>query len=86
MMKASLSLLLITAKVLKEEGNVHFREGEVVLAGARYDRGLKFLCLVLPRNQDKCALLWNLAIALELNLAACALKVVIMIKLRSYAR
>ncbi|XP_021740866.1 70 kDa peptidyl-prolyl isomerase-like [Chenopodium quinoa] len=63
------------AKVLKEEGNTHFKEGEVVLARAKYDRGLKFLCFVLPQDEDDRALLWNLAISLELNLAACALKV-----------
>ncbi|XP_021735718.1 70 kDa peptidyl-prolyl isomerase-like [Chenopodium quinoa] len=63
------------AQWLKDEGNVHFKNGEVVSAGAKYDRGLKFLCFGLPSNADDSVMLWNLAIVLELNLAACALKV-----------
>ncbi|XP_021765410.1 70 kDa peptidyl-prolyl isomerase-like [Chenopodium quinoa] len=67
--------ILNQAKFLKEEGNVHFKKGEVVLAGAKYNRGLKLLCFVLPRDEDDCVFLRNLVISLELNLAACALKV-----------
>ncbi|XP_021724331.1 70 kDa peptidyl-prolyl isomerase-like [Chenopodium quinoa] len=63
------------AKVLKEEGNICFKEGDFIGAGAKYDRRLKFLCFGLPRNGDDNVILWNLAIAIELNLAAYALKV-----------
>ncbi|XP_021727189.1 peptidyl-prolyl cis-trans isomerase FKBP5-like [Chenopodium quinoa] len=66
--------ILNHAKIFKEEGNVYFKKGEVVLAGAKYDRGLKLLCFVLPRNEDDSVFLRTLAISLELNLAACALK------------
>ncbi|XP_021764223.1 outer envelope protein 61-like [Chenopodium quinoa] len=67
--------ILNQAKDLKEEGNTYFKKGEIVLVRAKYDRGLKLMCFCLPRNEDDCVFLWNIAIYLESNLTACALEV-----------
>ncbi|XP_021750221.1 70 kDa peptidyl-prolyl isomerase-like [Chenopodium quinoa] len=67
--------IYIHARGLKDGGNVCFKNGEFVSAGAKYDRGLKLLCFGLPSNVEDSVMFWNLAIVLELNLAACALKI-----------
>lgn len=66
---------LIKSKELKEEGNKVFRKGCFMLASKLYEKALQFVCVGLPSCEQEASMMTDLAISLNLNLAACCLKV-----------
>ena len=61
---------------MQEKGNAEFQEGMYALASNLYVKALQFVCVDLPSCREEALLMNDLAISLNLNSAACCLKVI----------
>jgi len=66
--------MLEKSQMLKDEGNRLFKTQAYRLVIFRYDKCLQYLCVVVPNSDEDAKLMEELGISLNLNLAACCLK------------
>ncbi|KAJ8438019.1 hypothetical protein Cgig2_030000 [Carnegiea gigantea] len=65
---------LVKLKMLKEEGNKLLKTKDYRLAIITYEKAMQFLCVSVSLNENEATLMKELAIAINLNIAACWLK------------
>jgi len=65
---------LVKSKELKDARNMFFKSGVYLWAIRKYDKALQYLCVEIPNNVDDANLMEELRVSIELNLAACWLK------------
>lgn len=65
---------LVKSKDLKEEGNKFFKTKDCRLAHHLYEKSMQFLCVCVPQSENDAILMEDLAITINLNTAACWLK------------
>lgn len=65
---------LVNSKMLKGEGNKLFKTKNYRLALIAYEKATQFLCVSIPLNENEATLMDELAIAINLNIAVCWLK------------
>ncbi|KAJ8435015.1 hypothetical protein Cgig2_013503 [Carnegiea gigantea] len=58
-------------QLLKDEGNRFFRTKDYHMAISRHEKSPQYLCVVVSESDDDVRLMEELAISLNLNLAAC---------------
>ena len=62
------------SKTLKEEGNQLFKTKDYGSALNIYEKSMRFVCVSIPLIENEATLMEELAIASNLNIAACWLK------------